>query len=182
MNRGLWRYFGFHDTVRIAHANFIASVACGTIALSTFPPPFPRSVIIIDFLVCLLLSIGVRAGMRLLLEVASAFGGAALPRALIYGGGSGGSILLSEARSNTALRRSICGFIDDDPNKQGMSVNGVAVVGTGAQLSRLCLTSNRTFVIGSADWHFTPRSVTFRTDSASVRSFNGTLPTSSTMR
>lgn len=137
MDRGLWRYFGFHDTVRIAHANFIASVACGTIVLSSVPPPFPRSVIIIDFLVCLLLSIGVRAAMRLLLEVASAFGGAAPPRALIYGGGSGGSILLAEARSNTALRRSICGFIDDDPNKQGMSVNGVAVVGTGAQLPEL---------------------------------------------
>ena len=47
MDPGLWRYFGFHDTVRIAHANFIASVACGTIVLSIFPPPFPRSVIII---------------------------------------------------------------------------------------------------------------------------------------
>jgi FlaA1/EpsC-like NDP-sugar epimerase len=56
---------------------------------------------------------------------------------LIYGGGAGGSILLSEARSNTAFRRSICGFIDDDPNKQGMSVNGVVVLGTGAQLPEL---------------------------------------------
>src|ERR1035441_829533 len=151
LDRGLWRYFGFHDTVLIAHANFVASVACGIIVLSTFPPPFPRSIVIIDFLVCLLMSFGVRAGMRLMLEVATAIGGAPPPRALIYGGGAGGSILLSEARSNTALRRSICGFIDDDPNKQGMSVNGVVVLGTGAQLSRLCLTSNRTFVIGSAD-------------------------------
>jgi FlaA1/EpsC-like NDP-sugar epimerase len=137
LDRGLWRYFGIHDTVRIAHANFIASVACGTIVLSTFPPPFPRSVIIIDFLVCLLMSIGVRAGMRLMLEVATAIGGAAPPRALIYGGGAGGSMLLSEARSNTAFRRSICGFVDDDPNKQGMSVNGVVVLGTGAQLPEL---------------------------------------------
>jgi FlaA1/EpsC-like NDP-sugar epimerase len=137
LDRGLWRYFGFHDTVHVARANFMASVACTTIVLSTVPPPFPRSVIIIDFLVCLLLSIGVRAGLRLMLEVATAFGGAVPPRALIYGGGSGGSILLSEARSNTALRRSICGFIDDDPNKQGLSVNGVAVLGTGAQLPAL---------------------------------------------
>ena len=142
LDRGLWRYFGFHDTVRLAHANFIASVVCGIIVLSAFPPPFPRSVVIIDFLVCLLMSIGVRAGMRLMLEVANALGGAVPPRALIYGGGSGGSILLSEARSNAALRRSICGFIDDDPNKQGMSVNGVVVLGTGAQLPELVARRN----------------------------------------
>jgi FlaA1/EpsC-like NDP-sugar epimerase len=137
LDRGLWRYFGVHDTGRITQANFIASAISGAIVLSAFPPPFPRSIIIIDFLVCLLMSISVRAGMRLLLEVVTACSGAVPPRALIYGGGSGGSILLSEARSNAAFRRSICGFVDDDPNKQGMSVNGVPVLGTGAQLPEL---------------------------------------------
>jgi FlaA1/EpsC-like NDP-sugar epimerase len=46
-------------------------------------------------------------------------------------------VLLHEVRSNAGFRRTVCGFIDDDPHKQGMMINAVPVRGGGAQLQQL---------------------------------------------
>ncbi len=52
-------------------------------------------------------------------------------RILIYGAGLGGVTLLREIRSSTKLPYTVCGFIDDNPNKRGVSIEGVKVVEVG---------------------------------------------------
>jgi FlaA1/EpsC-like NDP-sugar epimerase len=46
-------------------------------------------------------------------------------------------MLLREFRSNPNLNYSIVGFIDDDLTKSGIRIQGVLVLGTGAQLADL---------------------------------------------
>jgi FlaA1/EpsC-like NDP-sugar epimerase len=137
LGRGLWRYFATRDLIRVAATNIVASALASAVLLTVCPRPFPRSVLVIDFLLTLLLTAGARAGTRVVLEVTSRASGGALCRAFIYGAGSAGSLLLNEARSNSRFNRRICGFIDDDPTKLNMLANGVLVRGAGVDLPEL---------------------------------------------
>ena len=137
LGRGMWRYFATQDLMRVTAINVAASALASLILLTVGPKPFPRSALIIDFLVTLMLTAGARAGTRVLLEVASRASGGVKHRAFIYGAGSAGSLLLNETRSNGRFGYHICGFIDDDTNKLHMLANGVLVRGTGADLPAL---------------------------------------------
>ena len=46
---------------------------------------------------------------------------------MIYGAGDSGVALLQEIRNNPSLSRSVVGFVDDDPMKQGTRVQGMQV-------------------------------------------------------
>ena len=111
------------------------------------PVSFPRSVLIVDFLISLLLSAGVRAATRMALEVASHTASGRQDRAFIYGGGAAGALLLSEVRQNAAFGQVVCGFLDDDPGKRGMLINGVPVRGSGAELRQLAEAHNARSVL-----------------------------------
>jgi FlaA1/EpsC-like NDP-sugar epimerase len=137
LDRGMWRYFSISDTWRVATASTVASVLSVVIITASFQVTFPRSVIVLDFLVTTLFSIGVRAGLRLVLELATRGGTGEARRIFIYGAGSGGSVLLHEVRSNAGFRRTACGFVDDDLHKHGMMINGVPVRGGGDRMREL---------------------------------------------
>jgi FlaA1/EpsC-like NDP-sugar epimerase len=137
LDRGMWRYFATPDLVRLAAASAIASAAASAVLLAASLQTFPRSVLVIDFLISLLLTSGVRAATRLLLEVASHAQASEQRRVFIYGAGAAGALLLSETRSSASSHPAVCGFIDDDRNKRGMTVNGVLVRGGGEDLARL---------------------------------------------
>ncbi|WP_163468936.1 nucleoside-diphosphate sugar epimerase/dehydratase [Fusobacterium sp. IOR10] len=51
-------------------------------------------------------------------------------KALIYGAGEAGLALLHESRLNQNFPYKICGFLDDDPKKISVSINGVRVFGS----------------------------------------------------
>lgn len=137
LGRGMWRYFSTPDLWCVTKANVVASILAAAAILIGYHASFPRSVLIVDFLVSMVLSAGVRAVTRLALEVASRTHAGRQNRAFIYGGGSGGALLLAEARLNGAFGHVVCGFIDDDRYKRGMLINGVPVRGAGADLPRL---------------------------------------------
>jgi FlaA1/EpsC-like NDP-sugar epimerase len=137
LGRGMWRYFNTNDLVRLTKANVVSSAGAAVVILIGFHVSFPRSVLIVDFLVSMVLSAGVRAATRLALEVASRNNAGRTNRAFIYGAGAGGALLLAEARLNGAFGYVVEGFIDDDPNKRGMLINGVPVRGSGIDLPEL---------------------------------------------
>jgi len=67
---------------------------------------------VIDFVLTLLATAGVRAATRILLEAGFRSQTGGQRRAYIYGAGAAGGMLLMEARTNTALGRRVYGFID----------------------------------------------------------------------
>jgi len=61
-------------------------------------------------------------------------------RTLIYGAGSAGQALLREYRQNQSQICDIVGFIDDDPMKAYMILQGKPVLGTGEALAEVVRT------------------------------------------
>jgi FlaA1/EpsC-like NDP-sugar epimerase len=137
LGRGMWRYFAGPDGVRVVAANLAASAVAAPIILIFCPPPFPRSVLAIDLLVSVVLTVGIRVSTRMALEAASRVTDNARKRTFIYGAGSAGALLLAEARTNPACRHLVCGFIDDNPQKHRMRISGLPVLGPGNSLAEL---------------------------------------------
>jgi FlaA1/EpsC-like NDP-sugar epimerase len=56
---------------------------------------------------------------------------------LIVGAGDGGRLVLREITRNPALGMRPVGFVDDDPSKDGLRIDGVRVLGTTKELARI---------------------------------------------
>lgn len=133
LDRGGWRYVSTPDVVRLALGNLLGSFSSLFFILFVAPAGFPRSVYLLDLLISICATAGVRLTTRLLFNSA-ARPGARAKRIVIYGAGKAGVTLLSEIRNNPRLGYEVCGFIDDDRRKVGQIIQGVPVLGTGADL------------------------------------------------
>lgn len=138
LDRGWWRHVSVPDLKRVAIGCVVSStISCAGIAC--IAPTFPRSVYILDFLICFHLTASVRVIVRLLGDAAiNAARSPRRKRALIYGAGAGGIMLLHEIRNNPKLAYDILGFVDDDVTKHGMQIQQVTILGSGGDLDQLC--------------------------------------------
>jgi len=135
MYRNMWRYASMQDVILILKAvtlsSFVTFVALLFIREGEY---FPRTVLILDWLMLLCLVAASRGIWRLLREHHIINHVAKGPRTLIIGAGEAGSILLREIRKQQAITYNVAGFIDDDPKKLGMKLHGVSVLGDTCQL------------------------------------------------
>jgi UDP-GlcNAc:undecaprenyl-phosphate GlcNAc-1-phosphate transferase len=135
--RGLWRYTGLEDLVRIAKP-----VACATLLSMVglvFFYRFDGYSRIVFIMYGLLLFIGI-AGSRLSFRLF----GLAVARArkqkipvLIYGAGDGGEVVVRECRKNSHVEYQPIGFLDDDPRKAGRTVAGLCIYGGAEKLPEI---------------------------------------------
>ncbi|MCX5681527.1 MAG: nucleoside-diphosphate sugar epimerase/dehydratase, partial [Candidatus Omnitrophica bacterium] len=126
---GLWSYVSVQDLWQIIKANAVATVAF--IIAEVFVlgvQGFPRSVFIIDFIVCAGLIGGIRFFTRFLKERSKIDLTDTQKRVLIIGAGEAGVLTLKEYRRNPHLGE-VEGFIDDDPVKLHETINGVKILG-----------------------------------------------------
>jgi FlaA1/EpsC-like NDP-sugar epimerase len=142
LDRGNWRYTSTYDAVRVVVANTAGSILCGVILFGLLGRGgMPRSVYILDWLLCCLLTLGGRLTVRVILAVRrsnSAEG--EQTRTLIYGAGTAGVALLWELRQNQSLMCDVAGFIDDDPSKAYLILQGKPVLGSGEVLGTVVRT------------------------------------------
>ena len=126
--RGVWRYFGLMDTVDIAKGVFFGTVAAVPIVLYVFKfPQYSRTVFVIDALLLSALLTASRVSFRLIGELLHRNRSGA-QRVVVYGAGDGGAMVVREF-ANTAKAPQMVGFIDDDPRKQKVRVQGYPVLG-----------------------------------------------------
>jgi FlaA1/EpsC-like NDP-sugar epimerase len=126
------RFVGMTDLLRVFWTNVAASVLFTAAVRISLGSRFPKSVYLIDFLICFLLTAGLRFAVRLCVESFSAMQSTAKGKGvLIYGAGAAGVMLLREIRSNPMLGYEVVGFLDDNPLKQGSVTMGVPVLGCG---------------------------------------------------
>ncbi len=59
-------------------------------------------------------------------------------RLLIIGGGSAGSLLLEEIKTNEKMNFNPVGFIDDNPSKNGAMIGGIKILGTRKDIATIC--------------------------------------------
>ncbi|MBV8905094.1 MAG: polysaccharide biosynthesis protein, partial [Acidobacteriia bacterium] len=103
LHRGWWRLVGMPDLIRVFSANTVASVLFAAAAYLTWGPGFPRSIYLLDFLLCFVLTAGARFAVRLYSELVVGEFSRKDKRILIYGAGSAGLTLLREARTNPSI-------------------------------------------------------------------------------
>jgi FlaA1/EpsC-like NDP-sugar epimerase len=153
-----WRYSGQRDFEAVARAVvaivlltvvFIEALrpvqrytVHGTKAVASATVGLPNGVIVLFGLLCLLFLIGVRVFARMVYErrpLAALRGVREGQRGvLIVGAGDGGRLVLREIARNRELGLAPVGFLDDDPSKRGLRIDGVRVRGdTRADLPRI---------------------------------------------
>ena len=139
LDRGFWRYVSAIDLIRISIANVIASIIGYFLILWLAPTGFPRSLYVLDLMVCFFGTCGLRLLARASSRLSSQSGNNKTPmkRALIYGAGDAGVSLQREIRNNPRLAYRVCGFIDDDPAKLGLRIAGEPVLGGGEAIGVL---------------------------------------------
>ncbi|MBC8460991.1 MAG: polysaccharide biosynthesis protein, partial [Deltaproteobacteria bacterium] len=126
-----WRYVGFYELISVAKATTLSAILLGAIA---FLKPnflfhvFPRSILIIDFLLTLSMVGGHRVMKRSYIQVFKC-GKNSKPqkRILIVGAGDAGERIVREMKKSPISEYLPVGFVDDDEGKQNVLINGVKV-------------------------------------------------------
>lgn len=136
--RGIWRYTGIDDLVVFAKAVAAGSVTSMIIILFKFRfEGFSRAVFVVDAMMMLMLLAASRMAFRLFRQLLPAGTPGLGRRALIYGAGDAGELLLRELLNNRELQCKPVGFMDDDPNKRGKVIHGLPVFGGNGMLHRI---------------------------------------------
>jgi FlaA1/EpsC-like NDP-sugar epimerase len=146
----IWRFVSTVDALRLAQA--IGTALVITITTTFFLPEtilrLPRSVYLIEAILSVLLLTGVRLARRLAFERQESKEAPSTRCTIIYGAGNNGRTLAARFRSDRALGVEVIGFIDDDPEKQNASINGIPVLGSHEDLRDILDTHNvQQFVI-----------------------------------
>jgi FlaA1/EpsC-like NDP-sugar epimerase len=126
---GLWRYVGMDDLWQIIKASFAATATFFIVEMFIYGlQGFPRSVFIVDFVMCTSLISGVRFFTRLFRERYRPADSLKKKKVLIVGAGEAGVLTLKEYRNNPSAGE-VVGFIDDDPVKHHATIRGVKILG-----------------------------------------------------
>ena len=136
----LWRYASIRELTLILSAVTTASLFVAVIMMALFSSEvfigFPRSVLIIDWLLSILLIGGLRFLFRWLAENTSTAAQATRDTSrreksvLVIGAGDAGAMVVKELQKNPQLNINPIGFLDDDQNKQDSEIHGVPVLAT----------------------------------------------------
>jgi len=152
--RGWWRYVGISDLTVILQASLVSTfiiVALWFLAVLRIDPvrrtfqglaETSQSIFMLDMFGTVLLLSGMRMIVRLYHEEFRTVEGARRKRFLIVGAGDAGETLLREIHRSAAAQYDVIGFVDDDPLKQNVSIHGIPVLGTVAELPKICTEQN----------------------------------------
>ena len=139
--RRYWRYAGYWDMVAVVLANSAGSavlmmVMYGILVMN-FIDGLPRSVLALDWLLAVTMTVGCRASVRAVAETM-----AVLPRqpltaarqVLIVGAGDAGALVAREMQKNPQLGLRPIGFLDDARDKAHQRIHGLPVLGNIASM------------------------------------------------
>lgn len=135
--RGVWRYLGLFDVVRIFKSVTLGSVFSALALLYVWRfQGYSRAVLVIDWLISLFAIGGSRVLERLLDEWIDSVSRQHIP-VLIIGAGDTGERVLRYLKFEGQGSRWVMGFLDDDPRKYGNVIHRAKVLGTRQQLAAL---------------------------------------------
>jgi FlaA1/EpsC-like NDP-sugar epimerase len=136
---GLWRYVSVRDVVEILKAVTLSSAIFALGVMTVRLQGYPRSILILDWILCVGMTAGLRIVSRLLLERRPAAGATAVPRkrAIIVGAGDVAEALVREIHRGS-LAYTVAGLVTDEPLLRGRRLHGVGVIGAVDDLPALC--------------------------------------------
>ena len=149
--RGVWRAIGIGDLINIAVAVATGVFFSYILAVINTPPTDETFTYFVIYLMLLgTLIVSSRSMFRILTYMRRreqrSYG-----KALIYGAGHHGQLVLHELSNNQALRLQPMGFIDDDPTLTGRKVDRLPVFHSGEELASVLVKRQISAVIVSSD-------------------------------
>jgi UDP-GlcNAc:undecaprenyl-phosphate/decaprenyl-phosphate GlcNAc-1-phosphate transferase len=135
--QGVWRAIGIGDLIHIGLATGTGA-SLSYIAAMISPPPANGTLAFFSIYLLLLAVIVMtsRSAFRILNRIRRTEN-SGYRKALIYGAGHRGQIIVRELSNNSDLRLQPVGFIDDDPKLTGRSVDRLPIVGADNDLVSL---------------------------------------------
>ncbi len=136
MHKGLWRYASIRDLIEI-----FKTVSVGTLVLVLVVRIFlqdisyPRSIYILDWMLLIFLSGGVRFLMRVYREYLQNVREGI--RLIIIGAGDAGEMIVRDMNNNPNYNYRPVGFIDDNVYKRGQEIHGVPILGSMDKIEEL---------------------------------------------
>jgi FlaA1/EpsC-like NDP-sugar epimerase len=128
---GWWQHISVQDALDIVRGNVVASILFLVLLVYTRGlGNYPRSVVLLDLLLCIVAMGGARLAIRVWRERDTGPGTRHIETvALIVGAGSAGIRLHDEIESRPHLRTAVAGFVDDDVAKVGLRISRTPVLG-----------------------------------------------------
>jgi UDP-GlcNAc:undecaprenyl-phosphate GlcNAc-1-phosphate transferase len=150
--RGVWRHFGLIDSLTVARGVFFGALTA-QLFITYFRYfqffAYSRTVFAIYAVLLLIAVTLTRASFRLAGEFVQRQRRSGT-RVVIYGAGDGGGLVIRELLNQGAGDIRLVGFIDDDPRKAGIRVQGYPVLGGYSALTVLVSAASIDSVVVSA--------------------------------
>jgi FlaA1/EpsC-like NDP-sugar epimerase len=142
---GWWQYVSIQDLIETFKASHISTAlilggvytvrALHRYGMVSSSLAVPDTVLIIDWAATIALAGGLRFLVRVIREGSRPVSPAGLTRVLIVGAGDAGEGVLRELYRLPVEQHHVVGFVDDDPNKRGIRIHGVPVLGNVDELA-----------------------------------------------
>ena len=152
--RGGWQYAGIRDVFRILFACWLfvaivyitmwlfrdvpASMGKQVPLIGSFLTGYCRGVLLLDFLASVFLVCTARLGFRIYREELRPSSAEGVRRVLVVGAGDAAEAIVREIYRMPEERYRVIGLVDDDPNKRGIFIHGVPMLGTTRDIPALC--------------------------------------------
>jgi FlaA1/EpsC-like NDP-sugar epimerase len=152
--RLFWRYASIDELAEITKAGLVAGFVQSLVFFAVLRPhglvtsDFPRSVPVLECLLALPAVGAVRFSVRLAERIrqrACDHGNA--KRVLVVGAGQSGVMIVKEMQSNAELGLYPVAFVDDNPEKHQVKIQGVSVLGNCRRIPELVRTADIHIVI-----------------------------------
>jgi len=134
--RKIWKYASLRDFLTIVLSLASSSAVMVIIFYIIGAPYFPRSILVIDFLLSVILIVGSRFSVRMFNEIE--FGKISIrkKRTLIVGAGDAGELIVREITRQRDGEYIPVGFLDDDKTKIGRQIHGIKVFGRTDEIKK----------------------------------------------
>ncbi len=127
LHRVSWRFAGLRDMAPLFWATMVGSAVDAVALMWSHQGAFPRSVLIIDTVICLGLTIIGRYAYRILDWTSKRWSPGPQTRVVIVGAGTAANLVLEAMHSPRLNDYKPVALIDDDELKHGITIHGVKV-------------------------------------------------------
>lgn len=140
--QGIFAYFGMYDIMALLRAVALGSLVLAGLTFLTGLQNFPRSVLLLDCILALVLLGGMRAALRQWVRRHPRSRSTQRENVLIIGAGLGGEQISRAMLEDPVAPYKPVGFIDTSPERWGSLIHGVRVIGGSSELP-LAINANK---------------------------------------
>jgi FlaA1/EpsC-like NDP-sugar epimerase len=134
--KGLWRYASVSDLLKIITSSTLGSAVFLLIVhYGVGDSDYPRSIVVLDWLLFISISGGNRLFIRVFKEYM--FSESLRKKILIIGAGNAGEMIVREMKNNREYPYEAIGFVDDDAHKKGLTIHDVPILGPSSMIPEI---------------------------------------------